>query len=268
MQQNNAELVENLSAHFPLRNDASYAWGNVIGGFLLIPYLRALWSCGSIDEVFRVVDVSGQGRILTYPTLPRCPAPMEYGLVPYLTFVAASSQALYRPREPGFDFPGGMTMWTWIKFHTESTGVAVDYFTKWEALGGGWDNLSFMLSKTNGNVFNFNISDDGLSPFHTVSAIAADYEIDKWCFIAGRFTPSTKLDLFIGKATTGIYTWYTNIAGIPASIYIGKAPVVVGCGNSGTNYLDGDMALFGLSAKALTDTQIWNMFSQSRPLFM
>jgi hypothetical protein len=260
MQEYNAEMAELLSAHFPMRKDASYAWARLISGIQLTPYLRAFYPCSSVDERGGVIDLSGQGRILMPGTAPNI---SSSGLIPYLDFVRASSMYLQRHTEPGLEITGGLTVWTWIRFDAPSTGAETYFLSKWYTVG----NLrSYLLYKTAANAFTFDISTNGTA-VKTIGDAAANYLVSKWWFLAGRFTPSTELALFVGQATNGAYNWYRNAAAIPASIFVSTEALNIGRGNR-TNYLDGQMSSFGLSAGALTDTQIWNMFSQTRPMLV
>jgi hypothetical protein len=260
MQQNNAEMVENLSTHFPRRMDASYAWARAISGFQFTPSLRALYPCSSIDERGSIIDLSGQGRVLTPGTAPNY---SSYGLIPYVDFVRASSMYLQRPSEPGLEITTGLTIWSWVRFDVPSTGADTYFFSKWYTVG---NKRSYLLYKTAANAFTFDISTDGTA-IKTIGDAAANYLTSKWWFIAGRFYPSTELALFVGQAISGAYTWYRNVAVIPATIFVSPEALEMGRGNR-TNYLDGQMTLSGIAAAALADTQIWNMFSQTRPLLV
>jgi hypothetical protein len=68
----NAQLVDQFATDFPKRMDSTYAWGQLISGFLLTPGLHAFWSVSSI-EIFLgsmiVYDMSAQGRHLHCMTL-------------------------------------------------------------------------------------------------------------------------------------------------------------------------------------------------------
>ena len=61
----NAQLVDELATDFPKRMDSTYAWGQVVSGFIFTLGLRGFWPTSSIDENFKVADLSGQGRVLT-----------------------------------------------------------------------------------------------------------------------------------------------------------------------------------------------------------
>jgi len=256
----NAEAAGLLATHFPMRMEASYVWARAISGLQNTPGLRGLWSFSSIDEHNKVVDMSGQGRVLMPGTAPTLGT---NGLLSYLDFIRASSMYLKRPTEPGIAITGAMTVWAWIYFDVESTGNETGIISKWYTIG----NLrSYLLYKTAGNAFTFDISTDGTA-VKTVGDAVANYTISKWWFVLGRFIPSTELALLVGEASGGTYNWYRNVAAIPATIFVSTEALEIGRG-SRTNYLDGRMSSAGLVANALTDVQAWNIFSQTRPLLM
>jgi hypothetical protein len=258
----NAEHTTLLSTQFAMKNEPNYAWGNALSGYLLSPRLRGQWGV-STDDVFSVYDHSGQGRTMTGLGAASTPLAYQYGMSPYHNFIRASSQYYQRPDEAGIDILEDLTMWTWIRFHAASTGALVYFYSKWLTAGG---QQAYLLSKTAANALTFSISNSGADAFSVTDA-AANYLVDTWFFIAGRFTPSTEVKLWVGNALTGALTPYTNIVAIPATIFNSDEPLEVGRGNQ-TNYLDGYMSLWGLAAWAMSDTDIFTKFHQARPLFM
>lgn len=260
----NSEAVGLMAAHVPLRLDSTYAWGQAIGGMLLAPGLRGLWSGSSIDEHKGIVDLSGQGReLVAINTLTQG----RYGIAPYVDFTRASSEYLNRVTEPGLEITTtGLTLWTWIRFHTQSTGQWASVISKWGII----PNYGYIIGKGPNDRVAFTISSTGADNITAVALTPTDYTyaIDTWYFLAGRFTPSTEIALFVGRATDGWYTWMKDVAAIPAAIFSTDADFMIGSDDGVNNYLDGDMSLFGISAVPLLDTEIWNMFSQSRPLWM
>lgn len=256
----NAEMIALLATHFPLRNDNSYAWGNALAGLLLSPRLRGQWGV-STDDTLAVYDHSGQGRTMTALGGAGTPLAYEYGISPFHDFIRANTQYYQRADEAGLDIVDDLTMWTWVRFHAPSTGALVYYFSKWFT-----NDQAYLLYKSIGNAIGFGITTDG-STNVLVADGAVNYAVDTWFFVAGRFTPSTELKLWVGNGTTGVLNTYTNLVGIPASIWNSDEPLEVGRGNR-TNYLDGHAVLWGLAAYVMTDTDIFNKFHQTRPLYM
>jgi hypothetical protein len=262
-QEYNAQLIDWFATSFPRRLDASYAWARAISGMQLLPVLRGIWSGGGIDEHGGIVDLSEQGRELVAVNSLGWG---RYGIVPYINFVRASSAYLSRATEPGLEITTiGLTCWAWVYFDVESSAAETGIISKWYTTG---DKRGYLLHKSAGNAFTFSISSSGaVGTVVTIGDVATNYSISKWWFLAGRFQPSTEIALMVGNATTGVYTWYKNVAAIPAAIYKTNEAFEIGRYNR-TNYLDGRMPLFGIASEHLTDIEVWNIFSQTRPLFM
>jgi hypothetical protein len=244
--------------------DSTYAWGQAISGMTLIPGLRGLWSGSSIDEHKGIVDLSSQGReIVAMNTLTQG----RYGILPYIDFSIASSEYLKRVTEVGLEITTGLTLWTWVRFHPESTGQNTTLLSKWGLVG----NYGYKLEKDNNDDIYFRTSVDGtnitFAPFFSWNY---NYLPNVWYFIAGRFAPVFEIATFIGRATDGWFDYAKKFAVIPASIYNSTAAYQVGAADAvgAENYLDGDMSLFGIAAEHLTDTEVWNIFSQTRPLLV
>ena len=262
-QQYNAELITLLAGHFLRRDEPNVAWGSA-GGFLDTPGVRGYWRGSSVDNAMNQYDTSGQARTLTAAGLVGTPLPGLYGIAAYADFVRASAQYYGRATEAGLAITEALTMWTWIRFDAPSTGNNVYYFSKYYQVGAP-NQHGYLLYKTNANVLGFAISTDGINDV-TAVAPAAAYAASVWYFIVGRFTPSTEVALAVGVANTGAFTWYRNVAAIPATIWNSTESLNVGRG-SRTNYLDGQMSKWGLAAYALPDVYCWNMFQQTRAMY-
>lgn len=262
VQQHSAELVKLLSSDFPRRMDSTYAWGQAISGMTLIPALRGLWSGSSIDEHKGIVDLSSQGReLVAMNTLTQG----RYGILPYIDFTIAASEYLKRVTEVGLEITTGLTCWAWVYFDVQSSGAETGIISKWYTVG---DKRGYVLYKSAGDAFTFAISSTGhAGAVATIGDAAANYTISKWWFLAGRFEPSAEVALMVGNATSGAYTWYKNAVAIPATIYVTDEAFEVGRYDR-DNYLDGRIPLFGIAAEHLTDTEVWNIFSQTRPLMV
>lgn len=262
VQQHGAELVRLQATDFPRRNEPSYAWGNALSGLLLSPRLRGLWGV-SCDQAGLLYDHSGQGRTMTSVGAPGI---QQQGISPYHQFGTTANAWYYgRADEAGLDITDYLTVWSWVRFSATSTGQWVLFFSKWLTAG---NNLSYLLYKTNLNELAFGISSTG-APAGGVVVVsdAVNYVEGDWLFVVGRFISSAEMKVAIGNARTGILREYINVAGIPAAMFSGTANLEVGRGDGG-NYLGGDMALWGLAAFPLSDTDIFNKFHQTRPLYM
>jgi hypothetical protein len=263
MQQYNAEMVELLSAHFPLRKDSSFAWGNAIGGFLYTPKLRGFW--GTSSEVTIHPDLSGHGRTLTGAGGTNHPEVTQVGITSYSDFIRANTQYYYRADEPGLSITLHLGLWAWVQFHAPSSANQTSLLSKWAGAG----TRSYLIHKANDEHFNFSVSDNGTNILNVNDIAAVDYyTVGDWYFVYGRYTPSVELALFVGRAKSGRWDKYTNIAGVYASLFDGNQNFEVGRDSTPGNYLDGSMSLWGLCAYAESDAAIFNKFSQSRPMFI
>lgn len=264
----NAQLIEELATTFPRRIEPNYAWGNAMGGYLLIPRLRALWSTVQ-NETFYVYDHSGQGRTLT-PSVMAAGA-HALGVTSFMEFTRANSECLYRASEAGLNFTPFLTAFCWVRFHQPSTGNQCRMINKWDNEG----QLSYILYKDAGfgDNLTFLISSGGTSATAhgagtSSSAKGYSYVEDKWYFVAGRFYTSAETSIAVGRADTGWWEIIKNRAGVPASIFSGTDRLTIAGNLFGSANVDGYMSLYGLTAYYLDDTYLWNMFQQTRPLFM
>lgn len=262
VQQHSAPQVILQATDFPRRNDPNYALGIALSSLVLTPRLRGQWGV-STDNTLAVYDHSGQGRAMTAWGGAGTPLAYESGISPYHDFIRANTQYYQYADVAAIDITEELTMWTWVRFHAPSAAAVVYFYSKWLVAG---NQQAYMLHKTAGEILSFSISNTGADVFAVADA-AANYAVDTWLFVAGRFTPSLELKLWVGNGETGVLNDYTNLVAIPATIFNSDEPLEVGRGNQ-TNYLDGYEVLWGLAAYALTDADIFNKFHQTRPLYM
>lgn len=255
----NPENIALLSADLQLRYEPNFAWVNAISAGLMLPALRAFWPMSSADESGNALDLSGQGRTLSYNGNPAYSA---VGLAPFLNLDGAGDY-LSRADEAGLDITGtettvgaalrGLTILGW--FEADAFGAAAGLMGKWAAAG----NRSYLLYKLAADTPRFSVSGDGTAE---VAVTAASAMTAAWYCIAGRFTPSTELALFVNGVKT------TNLAGVPASIYSGNASFTIGGYDSPVaNFLDGRPSLCALCAAALPDCFVNAFYEQTRALY-
>jgi hypothetical protein len=247
------ELVRSLRTTFPARDEASYAWGNILSCFTMLPKLRGLWFCGNVDEGGEMYDLSGQGRTLTDANTPTYGLD---GLASYATYVRASSQRHYRLDEAGLDITDDLTLFTWVRFTTSSKGVLTGILSKWLTAGS---QKSYLLYKDASDIMKFAISDDGSAvPVAVPSSVT--WDSSQWYFMVGRFDPSTKASIYVNDV------FDDDTTGIPASIFNGSDSFRIASSDAG-NHLDGDVAIAGLANYAFPDYLIRALYHKSRRLF-
>lgn len=267
VQKENAEQVSLLATHFPLRNDSTYSWGQALSGLLLTPRLRGLWGV-SIDENNLLYDHSGQVRTLTGAGGAGTPLAYQNGIAPYHEFIRANTQYYTRADEAGLDITDDLTLWVWVNNHAPVIGAGIHYVGKYDIAG---NQRAYLLYKDSTEIYRFYISSLGTAASTVnIPAIAADFVQSKWTFLAGRFVPSTTMDLWVGSGETGVLNQYTLAAGVPAAIFNSSAALQVGCGDaaSAATMHDGYLSLWGLAAYACSDADIFTKFHLTRPLFM
>ncbi len=257
------QLIKALSTIFPKRNEPNYAWGNLLSGYLLTPNLRGQWGV-SLDGTV-LYDHSGQGRTMRGYGDFGHPIAAEYGISPYIDFDRSDIQYFTRADEPGLDITDYLSLWSWVRFHNPSTGNGVALISKWVTAG---NQRSYMLSKSNLNVLNFDISSNGQAAgVKNISDGGVDYVEDEWLFIAGRFSTSSEINLFVGNAVSGALHKYSSIVGVPAAIFNSTSPLQIASFEL-SSFFDGYMCFWGLCNYGLSDTDIFNKFHQGRPLYM
>jgi hypothetical protein len=247
----NAEMIDNLSSELQRRYEPNFSIAMGLATWMSLPFLRGLWTFNARTSAGIVADMSGNGKTLS-PGIAG-PTYARFSLKEYALFASASSQYLLRADEADLDITGNLTMLGWFYFTTVPAS-AMNCMGKYT--GGG--NQSYLLYKLASNALSFLVSTDGaanvvVNSVGTVSASA-------WYFLAGRFTASSELKVWLDNVTA------TNLVGVPASIFNSAADFIIGR-HSATAYLNGRCGMAALCAGALTDIQVMNAYEQSRALF-
>lgn len=260
VQLRNTEMLDILSTDFPRRNEASLAWGNAISILRMLPGARGAWPMSSISENGTISDLAGQTRNLSRPSGGTVGST---GLAPHYTF-NGTTDYLSRADEAGLDITGtettvdapGLTMGGWFRF--DVLGATEACISKWN---GSTANRSYFLQKLNTDVAQFGVSSDGgavnVSNVSSTSTLAAT----TWTFMAGRFTPSTEVAVWVNGVKT------VNVAGIVASIFDSNAEFDIGRLASPGSYLDGKASLCFLCASALPDSIVQALYHHTKYLF-
>jgi hypothetical protein len=249
-QEYKSESIELLSAHFPKRNESSYAWGRVNGLLQSIPYCRGAWNfCNRTSTV--ISDISGLGKnlVAAYSTLP-------YGeLAQYLACPGAGAGP-YRADEADNRFTGSMQIGCWVWF--DAVAARQDFFCKWTAAG----NLrSYMLSLIAGPTLRFYISGTGADSFSVTSTVIP--AANTWYYVVGQYDSALQsLKIFVNG------TLDTNIAGIPAAMNAGTSRLEFGASEAGTlNHLTGRIAYGWMGQYNSSQLFLRALYDHQRPLF-
>lgn len=253
----NDQAMDLWAGDYQPRYEPNFALANAVSTFMMLQNLRGLWLYSSVDNANNVYDASGQGRTVGPGTAPTFGTD---GLMPYASFNGAvGSQYLTRVDEAGLDITGGLTIITWVKFAAGSTGANTGLVSKFVAAA---NQRSYLLYKSNANSLAFVTSVDGIATV-TISDAAANYTTSYWLYVAGRFTPSTNNDLFVGN--NGTLNPYTQ-PNANATTFNSNSALDIGRYNA-ANYLAGNIALTALCATNLSDAVIRNAWEQTRAGF-
>jgi hypothetical protein len=261
LQVRNPELVEILRPDFQARYEPNFAWANAISIFSMLPGLRGFWPLSTANESGNAYDLSEQGRILTYTGNPTYNVS---GLAPYIDFDGVGDY-LTRADEAGLDCLGnesyiaaaiqGITFGGWFWFDRDTNGEGL--ITKADGITNNNRNFDLLYRGDAGDVAQVDIS-NGANAYTITSTDILTTGV--WYFLAGRFVPSTSVDVYVNLAKD------TLAAGIPATANNSNAPFQIGARNGGL-LLDGRANLCFLCAAALPDVIINQLFEQTRAMF-
>lgn len=241
---------------FPSYEPVYQNYGSVINRFLALPELRALWPFSSVNESGNVYDISGQGRILTNNgTATRS---LYNFIVPYMSF-NGSSQYLSRADEAGLDITGNLTMGGWFYFNALGTANQEGLLGKHNTTGSQ-RSYAFYLNTSNGIVFQVSVN-GGFGAGNANTIDSAALQTGKWYFVVARFTPSTELALFVNNVKT------TNTTSVVASIFNSTAAFEIMRRNVALTYTNGLASLCFVTASALSDVLISELYNSTRGLF-
>lgn len=217
----------------------------------LLPELRGLWAFSSVNESGNIIDLSGQGRTLTNNgTATRAILPSG---LPYAIY-NGSTQYFSRADEAGLDITGALTIGGW--FYAAAL-ADVGLIGKFAFTAGNYKSYLLRILDATGAI-RFTVSADGSASvaINTATGIATG----SWHFIAGRFTPSTEIAVFVDGVKT------VNTTSIPASLYNSNQPLQIGAYDAGTKLFTGRSAPCFLSAAAIPDDLLYAHYAMARPL--
>lgn len=261
------KLGPHAETHLPDGSDpvdsSELAWSRAISMYLALPGLRAFWPASSVDENYRIMDLSGQGRHLSY-----------YGDVTYaVDYIGmppavynGNTQYMYRADEDGLDIRGnetgihppsrGLTCGGWFRrgnpsatsymiHKVQSDGLAYAPYSLWHWGAGGYTV--------------FQVSEDGSTrtPVDSLLPVAAN----TWTFVVGRYKAGAEVRCFVNANSMAATT------NIPTSIYASDGVLRVNHMYEVNASNHGFMSLGFLCAAALPDATIQALYQGTRALF-
>ena len=263
MKQNrNDEMLELLRAEVQFRYEPQFAWKSSVSQFLALLGLRGFWPTSSVSGGGSLMDLSGQNRILT---LNGGPFYRRSNLAPVVVLDGAAD-FFTRADEAGLDITGtesyivatrrGLTLGGWFNF-TNVAGATEHMMGKWDQAG---NQRSYSLRRNAAGNIVFAISTDGTA---VVEIASTDMPAQAtWFWAAGRFDAATQeLDVWVNDAVDNL------AVGVPASIHIGTADLVLGGRHGGLSLMAGMFSMPVLCAASLPDAIEGQTYQQSRAMF-
>lgn len=225
--------------------------GEFYGNYFGIHRLRAYWPMSSISETPTVLDLSGQGRTLTFNGTVNVSIYNDF--VPYLDFNGTTG-FLSRADESGLDIVGTLFFggWFWA-----DTGAAIGaLISKWSNVAA---NQSYALRYTGSNTVQVLIG-DGVTAKTLTSTVA--FSNDAWHCVFGRYSPSAELAIFVD----GI--WTKNTSSVPAALVNSAQQLEIGRLNvTNGQFLDGRAGKLAISAAAPSDTFVNYLHARDRVIY-
>lgn len=156
--------------------------------------------------------------------------------------------------QTGLNIAGANTLGGW--FRPESVSFEQTLIGKWDTSG---DARQYRLYINASNKLVLAVSSDGTAANVTEVTGATTLSAGTWYHLSGVFTPSTKMEVFVGAVSDA-----SNTTSIPAAIHTGAADFTVGADSSSstaTNFYDGDadnLFIYNLALSASDLTSVKN----------
>lgn len=224
------------------------------GDFLGLPGLRAYWPMNAFDASGNAIDQAGLDLVLTYNGNPGYNVTAQGA--GYLD-LDGTGDFLSRVDEASLDIIGteshvasaqrGLTIGGWFWADVLSGTQALIAKT------GSVTTVAFDL------IFSVTAARmEVASAGSGYTASSAALSVSTWYFIAGRYVPSTSVDVFV--YTTKV----SNTTSIPASITNSDGPFQIG---SYSGLLNGRVSNCFMCAMALSDTAISNLYNNTKAAY-
>lgn len=224
--------------------------GEYYGAPLGLKNLHGYWPMSSHTQGYGdlVYDLSGQDRHLTRVGAELDSVAPFNNLAPYADY-NGTTDYLTRADETGLDITGALTLWGWVWF--DSIAGVRPLSGKWGAAAA---TRSYLLY-TVGGVVTMALSTGAAVTTYAGTAVTTD----GWHFLAGMYTPSATVDLFVDGETT------SNATAV-AALGNSASPFRIANDNDG-NFLDGRTGPCGLQAAALGEDILQMLFQRGRPIW-
>lgn len=222
------------------------------------PALRALYAFGPVTTLGTVIDQSGNANNISPTGGPVLDIAGDVGCMTFdgaTQYLSRASNSLLAVTGTETEVaPGrrGLTVGGWFK-STGAITVLTGLISKWQTAG---DLRSYALTVATTSQPRFFVSQTGANQaFATAPAISGG----QWFFAAGRFVPSSTIDIFANGGKTVTSTAWTSINSAPATLNIAR--------HDGGSYLGGDAAMCFVIAAAMPDDWMQRFYLSSKTLF-
>ena len=262
VQRHNPDLVKQLAAYFTRLNSPAHAWANAVSMALGMPGLISYLPPSTLGSGGGPMDISANGQEFTANGSAAVEIATANPLTPYCAF-DGSGDSFSLADAAILDIAGtelgtsleGLTMMSWVWFATDGSEEAIQ--AKWNTTG---NQRSYRLIKTSSDTLRMEISSGGtvITVEQATSTLTAN--IEGWTFVAGKWTRSTDLEIFVGD------TVVSNGSSGVSTLHSGTADYYIGSDNNNTE-MDGRTAHNILCAAALPDAMITTFYYLTAPLF-
>jgi hypothetical protein len=255
-QNSRIQTLESVESTFDMRT---------LAAFLQLPGLRGFWPMSSIGVAGQAIDLQGLGNHLTLNGNPL----FNYsGLIPYCDYDGTGDFHSITDAASGnaFDILGnesyidtgvqGLTVGGWFYFDRNTNAEAL--IAKADGVVNANRNYDlFYRGDAGGDPAQFNVANGAVA--YTVTGITT-IPTATWTFIAGRFIPSTSVDVFTNSIIA------TNAVAIPATINNSTADLNIAARNGGS-LLDGRASMCFICTVSLGNVLLRSLYNQTRQLF-
>lgn len=231
---------------------------------------RGLWTMGEIGGSGDCLDSSGNLRHLTIKGNPTYNFSGDYSYID----LDGTDDYLQRLDETGFKITGletyitavalGLTCGGWFWFDAFDASNGSGLISKYN---NGTSQNSYNLWEiiTSTENAKFSVSGTGTTVVTATSSVAI--AASGWYFIAGRYDPSTSVDVFCSNGGASLVK-VSNTTSVPASIFVGTANFEIGrYSNTDLTCLNGRASRCFLSVMNLTDAIMDDYYNRTRSLY-
>lgn len=252
----NDGLYNMLKSDFVSSRNPAYGWTNIIGSFMYLPRLHALWPIGLRNEAgTTLTDLSTNGRSLTVATS----TPLDVDVfIPYAGMDGTNNYYLFRTDASGgldFNTTSSFTFIGWVMQDVAQSGAR--YVMAKATNLAATSQYALYLS---GGQFTFEVYDSVTTLFSVTSTVTIEY--GKWNFVACRFEASNNFSLYVNGTMTNGSSIPTSLANTAASFTLGQRGDL-----SSSTRLDGKIAICSFTLGACPESVLFTLYQSTKPAF-